>query len=198
MKTAFPWAATLFAVLAAIALALPAVVELCSGPIRVRILDARFHVLSAEILRSGNDPFYLGNQAEGRLRDFLRQKCHLNVKPSANLAPLALGPSSSLFGREVLPRSVMALCFSFSANRGAPPRLDGELLDANGFVSPVEIIGRGGHSPYWEMWNLDSSRTNAGSYTLRIKQAGSCLAEVEIKHLPGVSRKPYSIGSNAF
>jgi hypothetical protein len=76
--------------------------------------------------------------------------------------------------------------------------LDGELLDAAGFALPVEIVGGGGPGPYWGMWNLDCSRTNAGSYKLRIKQEGSYLAEVKIKDLPAVLRKPYNIGSNAF
>src|ERR1041385_7524857 len=107
MKTAFRWTVILFPMAAAIALVVATMLALGSSPVRIRIVDSRFHPLAVAILRDGNDPFYLGNQTEGRLRDFLQKKCQLNIKPAGNLSPLVLGPCPSLFGRKVAPCSVL-------------------------------------------------------------------------------------------
>ncbi len=49
--------------------------------LRVKVLDPRFHLISARMLQSTNDFLYLGNPLEGRVRDFLRSQVHLKVKP---------------------------------------------------------------------------------------------------------------------
>src|SRR5439155_23477597 len=127
--------------------------------------------LSAQILRSRNDPFYVGKQTEGRLREFLRRRCHLNVKPLANVALLGRTSWNLLrSGSEAGGGCVLAIRFSFDADQSVPPSLDASLLDSSGSVLPVGCVFRGGRNPYWEMCQLDYARTHAGSYRLRLTQ----------------------------
>jgi hypothetical protein len=168
----------------------------CTSPLRVKVFDPRFRMLTAKVLRSTNDTFYLGNQMEGRLRDFLRQRCHLSVKPLANVA--SLGKPGE--------RAVFAIRFSLKSYRNNPSALDAELRDTAGAVMPVRTAMPFGGRPvsgntYWELLNLDDLRTKAGNYKLRFTQEGVCLAEVEIKDLPPVKpvqHKPFTLGPNAF
>jgi hypothetical protein len=53
--------------------------------IQVRTLSPTIRVISAKLLTSTNDSFYLGNQLEGRLRDFLRTRFHLRIRPLPNV-----------------------------------------------------------------------------------------------------------------
>ena len=178
---------TLLCATLCVALAIAAVVWFCSTPLRVRVFDPKFRVLSVRVLRNRNDQFYLGNQFEGRLRAFLRDRCHLNVKPLADVS--------------VLPRDgscTLALRYSFEVNPSASLSPDAELVDCSGTAMGVG----GGYvfwaNPYCETLNLDLVRTNAGDYTLKLKRAGVCVAEVEIKDLPPVLHKAVHIGTNAF
>ncbi|MCX6929140.1 MAG: hypothetical protein NT154_38875 [Verrucomicrobia bacterium] len=179
----------------AVILAITAAFRATPAPPRVTVLDARFRVLSAKVLRGTNDSFYLGNPTEGRLRDILRKRFHLNVKPIANLAVLArvfnLNPP-----RERV--TSFALRFTLKSSPSTMPELDAELQDASGGVVPAGADYIGGTNPYWCLFNLDRSRTNAGNYKLRLTQGGVRLAEVAIYALPPVVPKPFRMGPNAF
>lgn len=179
----------------AVLLTITAAFRAIPAPPRVTVLDSRFCVLSVKVLRSTNDSFYLGNPTEGRLRDLLRQRFHLNVKPIANLAAIArvfnLNPP-----REQV--TSFAIRFSLKSSPSTMPELGAELQDASGVVVPAGGGYSGGANPYWCLFDLDRSRTNAGNYKLRLTQGGVRLAEVAIYELPPVVPKPLHMGPNAF
>src|SRR6185436_10380171 len=75
--------------------AILATLWLSRSSLRVRVFDSKFHVLSVRVLRSSDDMFYLGNPLEGRVRGFLRDRCHLNVKTIRELSGAARSLSGS-------------------------------------------------------------------------------------------------------
>jgi hypothetical protein len=85
---------TILAVALVLVLTIAAVLVFYPPSIRVKVLDPRFHVLSVKILRGTNDTFYMGNQLEGHVREFLQKRLHLNVKLLHNLGPLMVDQDS--------------------------------------------------------------------------------------------------------
>jgi hypothetical protein len=190
-----------------------------SPPVRVKVLDPNFRVLDVKVLRGRRHSFYLGNQTEGRIRDYLAQRLHLPVKPLTDIGTTAYnltcnsarqsGPFSAPRGGPSEPRSsVLVISYSFEGVQSPIPPgqftpalsadLDAEFRDSSGAVIPLGMSVFSGTKPYWQSFNLDSARTNAGNYKLRLMHARTCVAELEIENLPAPSHKPYHIGANAF
>jgi hypothetical protein len=166
-------------------------VWLCRCALRVRVFDSTFHVLSVRVLRNPTDSFYLGNQLEGRVRGFLRNQCHLRVKPLFNVSA---DPMTGFFGDD---GCTFALRYSCEATPSPVP-LDAELVDCSGASFGLGGRRSFGTNPYYLLLNLDGERTNAGDYAIKLKRAGVCVVEVEIKDLPPALHKPFRIGPNAF
>ncbi len=156
--------------------------------VRARVFDSNFHILSARVLRSHRDRFYLGNQLDGRVRDFLRKTCHLNVSTLPDVACMV----------HTSDRCTLVLRYSLRPDQGTLSPLDLELLDPAGTVLPAGGGFNFGRNPYCLSCDLDATRTNADTYRLRIKQAGVYLAELELPGLPSVVHEPFHVGSNAF
>ena len=183
-----------------------------SSPVRVKVLDPNFRVLDVKVLRGARHSFYLGNQTEGRIRDYLAQRLHLPAKALPDIGATAFYSTyhSTPYDSPLEPhRSVLVISYSFKGVQSPMPpgqltpalsaHLDAEFRDSSGAVIPVDICIFGGTTPCcWQSFNLDSARTNAGNYNLRLMHAGRCVAEVEIDNLPAVSHKPYHLGANAF
>ena len=221
MRVPRSWFALTVLVSIALAVAVGIAVTIWHSPrsrVQVPTLDPRFCALSAKLLSSPNDCFYRGNQIEGRVRDFLRTRLHVKLQALEDLAPYA----ALLDSVEQLPPrveshrvgypAILALHFSF--------------LDAAGSVAPVppasavassppvtlelrdpsdEIVQGGGlfHvviNPFYMLLNLDTYRTRAGNYKVRLLRAGVCLAEVEIRDLPPLTPPdPFPVsGTNWF
>jgi len=162
---------------------------LCGSPLRVRVLDSTFHVISAKVLKRPNDGFYLGNQLEGSIRRFLRHQCHLRIKTLLNTAD----PISGSFGEG---GCTFAVCYSCET----PTSLQAELVDNCGAklqLSPRLNVIPFTTNRYYLLLNLDGERTNAGDYTLKLKGTGVYVAEVEIKGLPPAPPRRH-IGPNTF
>jgi hypothetical protein len=176
------------------------------APLRVKVIEPNFHVLGVKVLRGGRDSFYLGNQTEGRLRDYLAQRLHLNVKRLPDIGAFARSlherhgaPHPGVFVIWYSPAGVpSATATSQLPSAFFPPPLSAELRNSSGAVIPVGTGLISGTKPYWQSYNLDFARTNAGNYKLRLKWAGACVAEVEIDNLPAVHHKPYHVGPNAY
>ena len=155
--------------------AIPATLWLSRSSLRVRVFDSKFHVLSVSVLRSGDDRFYLGNPLEGRVRGFLRDRCHLKVKPMRELSGVARSFSGSNGCTFILRSSCEAA--------PSPDVMYAELVDCSGAA-----LGVGGCWTYGTngcfFCNLDRERTNAGDYTLKLRRGSVCLAEIELKRLP--------------
>jgi hypothetical protein len=174
-------------------------------PVKVTKHDPKVRTLSAKLLTSTNDCFYVGNQMEGQVRDFLSRYCHIKVQPLLNLQPVA---RSSFFNYQAHPpepdnRSLLALWVAFGKDqKPANPMFDLELRDASGRLVALSGIYLASHNnePYqsWKLLDLDRCRTNAGKYSVRLVQTGICLAEITLPDLPAVERKPPHLGPNAF
>ena len=181
---------TLLCIACCAALSIPAAFWYRRPPLRVRVSDPTFHVLSARVLRSPNDSFYMGNQFEGQARAFLHDRCHLKVKPLFDVSSVAFSTVSADGG------STFALCYS-PKPYPSPVPLDIQLLDSSGVSVGVSTAAIFGSNPCCCLLvNLDKGRTNAGDYTLTIKRLGASVAKVDINGLPPV--KPFHIGPNAF
>ena len=179
-----------------VCLAVAAVVWPRPCPVRVRVLDPRFCALSVKVLHSTKEPFYLGNQTEGRVRDFLRQRFHLSIiKPLPNVAPMGRGQLMSLF--QPVNHCTFALRFSLKNNQSSAP-VKAELRDASGDFVPIAGAEWGGTNPDYVLLDLDTFRTYGGNFTLRLTQRAVCLAEIELKNLPSVPQKVFHVGPNAF
>src|SRR5690349_24927558 len=111
------------------AVAIPATLWLRRASLRVRVFDSKFHALSVAVLRSSEDRFYLGNPIEGRVRGFLRDRCHLNIKPIRELS----GSARSLSGSN---GCIFLMCYSCEA-APTPNVTSAELVDSSGAVLGV-------------------------------------------------------------
>lgn len=181
---------TLLCAACCVLVAIGAAVWSCGSSLQVRVFDSRFHVLSVKVLRTRNDRFYVGNQFEGCARSFLRDRCHLRVKPLADVSDLYRVASGD-------GGCTLALRYSCEVT-ASPVSPEAELVDCSGASLGLGGICMIGRNPYCSFFNLDRGRTNAGDYTLRLKRAGVRVAEVEIKRLPAVLHHPFDIGPNAF
>ena len=182
----------------ALAVAVGIAVSIWHSPrsrVQVTTLDPRFCALSVKLLSSPNDCFYRGNQIEGRVRDFLRTRLHVKLQPLEDLAPYA---SYAVSAEQPRPRArspqvghpaTLALGFSLldvppaSAVVSAPP-VTLELRDPSGEIVQGGNFCYAGTNPFYMLLSLDSHRTRAGNYKVRVLRAGVCLAEVEIRDLP--------------
>ena len=173
-------------------LAIAAAVWFRPSPLCVRVFDSNFHVRSVRVLRSPDDSFYLGNQFEGDARAFLNGRCYLKVKTLPDISGLAQNLCGTRIGG-----CTFALRYAYDGTP-SPVSLDAELVDCSGTSLGVGGSYTFGTNPYCLFMNLDRERTSAGDYTLKLKRAGVCLVEVEIKGLPPVLHEPYHIGPNAF
>jgi hypothetical protein len=163
--------------------------------VRVISHDPSLGVVAAGVLRGPNDKLYLGNQIEGRARDFLRKKVHLKISaipavtymdflwssdPWLHPAPFVTGPLTE--------RCALAIAFK-SRLPGSIFGCSAELFDEAGQSFPVpRVIGY--HVPGWGVDNLvfdlDAARTNGGNYHLRLRGGKDCVAEFELRNLPPV------------
>lgn len=158
-------------------------------PPRVKVVasDPRFHLLSARLLTSTNESFYLGNPIEGRVRDFLRFRCHLKVKLVPNVTPLAFSLGMRRAPqREVAHPSWFALHFTLDESPLNSYPISVELWDpaGNKVLSSASVWS--GKPLYWQVLDLDADRFLPGNYRVRLVQAGACLAEFELRDLPRV------------
>ena len=180
-------------------------------PLHVRVVDPRFHVLSTVVAQGTDGDVYMGNQLEGRARDFLRFRTRLPVKPLPNLRRLAMAT-----GRP-LENNTFAILFSWESAQ-ALRGIQAELVDSSGTVRARSLGNRWhfpGNGPFIAIWHLDDfGRTNPGSCRLRLKWVGgenewmaagvltqtnwALLAEVEIRNLPAVLPKHHNFGPNEF
>jgi hypothetical protein len=187
--------------------------------IQVTTCDPRLRALSAKLLCSSKDCFYIGNQAEGRVRDLLRTRLHFKVKPLEDMAPYADYAISAEYFRPRAPSprqagypAILALRFSLLDPTGSlppvPPAFPGapappitlELQDPSGDVVPGGCLCYSGTNPFYMLLNLDTERTRAGTYKVRLLRTDVCLAEVEIRDLPPLTPlKLFPVfGTNAF
>ncbi len=224
MRGKFPKPAVLLVVMLGVALSAVIAIAFPTPGVRVKTLDPRFHLISAQILRDRRDSFYLGNQWEGRVRDFLQRRTPLKVKPLTEVATmrsLFQGSSFSASGVGECGDWALGICFRLDGFQ-ASGAMETELVEKSGRMASVSAISsggtngmvvfrargvwpgtygtafKGGMNPYWVIWDLDSVRSRSGGYRMTLKQAGVCLAEIELKHLPLVSPKPVHLGPNAF
>ena len=182
--------------------------------VQVTTLDPRFCALSVKLLRSPNDCFYRGNQIEGRVRDFLRTRFHVKLQALEDLAPYAAYADSAEGPRfpQVGYPATLALRFALldatrsvapvppaSSVASAPP-VTPELRDPSGEVVQWGSLVYPGTNPFYMLLNLDTYRTRAGNYKVRLLRAGVCLAEVEIRDLPPLTAPdPFPVsGTNWF
>jgi hypothetical protein len=199
--------ATLLCVALCLSLAIAAFLWLGSSRLRIRVLDPEFHLRSARVLWTSKDHFYPGNELECRVRDFLRQRCHLNLKPVDGFfsySPLSMqAPAMAIHlgSHHTLRQSgcTFALCYSLDTYPSAPLPLTAELFDPSGAYVPIA------HTSAIETTNLciqffdlDGARTNAGNYKLKLKHGDVCVMEVELRDLPPVVHEPFHLGPNAF
>lgn len=180
--------------------------------VQVTTLDPSFYALSVKLLRSPNDCFYRGNQTEGRVREYLRTRLHIKMQALEDLAPYAAVAASAEqprpgthFPPQAGHPAILALRFSLSdvppgsAAASAPP-VTLELRDPSGEVVQGGSLCHSGTNPFYMLLNLDTYRTRAGNYKVRLLRAGVRLAEVEIRDLPPLPppvRFPVS-GTNGF
>ena len=157
-----------------------------SARMRVTVFDSRFNVLGVRVQRSPADKLCLGNQMEGFLREFLHDRCRLNVKTVPALRKPETPAGCSL-----------ALQYSSKGKEGPGLVLETELVDPSGATFSLGDL-RFGRNPYYALIYLDSERTNGGNYTLKLKWEGVCFAQAKLKNLPPVVHKPFRIGPNAF
>lgn len=61
-----------------------------------------------------------------------------------------------------------------------------ELRGPSGEVVQWGSLGYPGTNPFYMLLNLDTYRTRAGNYKVRLLRAGVCLAVVEIRDLPAL------------
>jgi hypothetical protein len=75
-----------------------------------------------------------------------------------------------------------------------------ELRDPSGEVVQAGGLIYSGTNPFYMLLNLDTYRTRAGNYKVRLLRAGVCLAEVEIRDLPPLTpTDPFPVsGTNWF
>jgi hypothetical protein len=70
------------------------------------------------------------------------------------------------------------------------------------WISPQNGMISSGTNPFYMLLNLDTYRTRAGNYKVRLLRAGVCLAEVEIRDLPPLTPQdpdPFPVsGTNWF
>jgi len=110
-------------------------------------------------------------------------------------ATLALGFSLLDATRSVAPvppASAVASAPSLTLELQGP---SGEVVQGGGLIYS-------GTNPFYMLLNLDTDRTRAGNYKVRLPRAGVCLAEVEIRDLPPLTPQdpdPFPVsGTNWF
>lgn len=150
----------------------------------IAVLDPRLQVLTVRTLRSPKDHFYVGNQAEGYARDFLRNRVGLT-----NVAPL------NDIGRAVTSRypqgaSILVMTFKWDARNGDLDGIQGELVDRSGKVLPVSSMCSRNNPklPRFGAWFLGAGLMAPGDYRLRLNREDqatnkSCLAETRFMYL---------------
>jgi hypothetical protein len=153
------------------------------------------HVLSAKILRGSNVDFYIGSQLEGRVRDFLGGRMHLNVTPLHNFG------RSYFFGWPYQKHTTdqLALLFRWDASEAPPKHIIAEFVDSAGKTKRLPGAYRSGN-PFCCIFDLGPLLQNSGRYRLRFRVAeldansmpipGTNLAEVEIQEFPLPPPKP--------
>jgi len=157
-------------VLAAIALTV-----VCSWPIKV--LDARFHVISVTASRGTNQTIYVGNQLTGRVRENLR-KLGLGGNPPQKV-------SITLRDRAYVSISVV---YAGDLTRQQLEAVDADLVDSTG---KVIRLNEGFHAPdpkgtnYLGTWIQRLESTNTLNYHLRLnlQNNGGQLAEIKLGKL---------------
>jgi hypothetical protein len=113
-------------------------------------------------LSDSDSYFYLGNDLEGRARDFLRLHLHLPVKPIQRLV-VSTEPETY----------ALVLGFSWDTRQGPLHAARAQFVDGSGVL--VADVGATllGNNPYISFWRLDSDRTNSGTYHLKLRRIRS-------------------------
>jgi hypothetical protein len=183
------WVALLIGILAL--LTVGSLMAIRKAPVRLTWRVARFHLHLVRLTHLTDERrYFIGNPTLAEIREFLRLKMHLPLRPGQSLSPKEVLPElRPLWYKGISPEpAALAISFRLDGGTRLVPRLRLNLTDKAGHsfscggvlfaVRTNECVG---------VWDLDQGRSGGGPYEAEIRNENTPLAEFHLRYLPPVS-----------